>query len=129
MLNGRKISAESLVDRTDVPRISNGTLQGLGMHSGALHAPAIALRKGMHEIPRILELRAEAVRTRVKGLDRVSGGVAALDTARASTMLRQSGECPRSRANWARTKLRDSSIRNFIQHTFTLRWKGCAAAV
>jgi hypothetical protein len=29
----------------------------------------------------------------VKGLDRLSGGVAALDTARASAMLRLSGEC------------------------------------
>jgi hypothetical protein len=31
----------------------------------------------------------------VKGHDRVSGGAAALDTARASAMLLQSGECQR----------------------------------
>jgi hypothetical protein len=40
----------------------------------------------MHETPRILELCAGAVRTRVKGLDQVSGGVAALDTARDFTV-------------------------------------------
>lgn len=45
------------------------------------------------DIPRIFGLFAEAAEGGVKGLDRVSGGVAALDTARASATLYLSGEC------------------------------------
>ena len=44
-------------------------------------------------IPRILEIVCRGGEGVVKGPDRVSGGGAALDTARASAMVRLSGEC------------------------------------
>lgn len=70
------------------------------LHFRSFHRPHRRFRKEVKpsvdektDIPRIFGLFAEAAEGGVKGLDRVSGGVAALDTARASATLYLSGEC------------------------------------
>jgi hypothetical protein len=73
-------------------------VEGKPLHQTAwgcigLRSAEVRLAAEKTDIPRILGLCAEAERAVSRVLDRVSGGEAALDTARASATQRLSGEC------------------------------------